>query len=353
MAAPLAPPLHGDPTSEHRRPRRRHPVPAQRTGRESTRTPPNRARRWIRAAVALVAAVAVVWFAHEELPPWSTLATAFRQVDLPLLGVAAAVEAFSLWLFARQQQVLFAGFGVRVPARSALAITYSRSAMSMTFPAGTFVSAAFAVEQYRRFGASRSTAATVTVLSGIVSVLGLGCLYAVGSAAAWAFPQPWQVAAAVLGSLSTVYVAVGFALHRPLPSPKAERTRPTGVVRARLADVSALPFRYWAAGVGYAAANWAADLTCLLVTSAAFGVGLPLVQVGLLYIGIQLLRQVPVSPGGIGVIEAGLVAGLVLLGTGEATATAATLGYRMLSCWLVIPVGLGTWLALSRTSRRV
>ncbi|WNV86299.1 hypothetical protein [Umezawaea sp. Da 62-37] len=192
MATSLAPPHHGDPTTNHRCGRRRGPVPVQRTGEEQAGTPaPSRARRWIRAVVALVAVGAVVWFARRELPPWATLAAAFRRVDLPLLGVAAAVEAFSLWLFARQQQVLFAGFGVRVPARSALAITYSRSAMSMTFPAGTFVSAAFAVEQYRRFGASRSTAATVTVLSGIVSVLGLGCLYAVGSAAAWAFPRPW------------------------------------------------------------------------------------------------------------------------------------------------------------------
>ncbi|WNV86298.1 flippase-like domain-containing protein [Umezawaea sp. Da 62-37] len=157
----------------------------------------------------------------------------------------------------------------------------------------------------------------------------------------------------MVGSLGAVYVAAGFALHRPLPFPVAEHARPTGVLRARLADVSALPLRYWTAGVGYAAANWAADLACLLITSTAFGVGLPLVQVGLVYIGIQLVRQVPISPGGIGVIETSLVAGLVLLGTDEATATAATLGYRMLSCWLVIPIGLGTWLALSRTSRRV
>jgi len=314
--------------------------------------PPRRGRRWLRVGVAVVAVGAVVWFAREELPPWTVLAEAFRRVDLPLLGVAAVVEVFSLWLFTRQQQVLFAGFGVRVPVGSAVAITYSRSAMSMTFPAGSFVSAAFAVEQFRRFGASRSTAATVMVLSGIVSVAGLGCLYLVGTAAAWLFPEAWQVVATVVGALAVASVVVRFALHRPLPAPKTRAVRSggriAGVVRARLADVTALPARYWAAGIGFAAANWAADLACLLITSTAFGVDLPLVQVGLVYLGIQLVRQVPISPGGIGVIETSLVAGLVLLGTGEATATAATLGYRMLSCWIIVPIGLATWFALSR-----
>lgn len=311
--------------------------------------------------MALVALVAVAWFARRELPPWTTLAAAFRRVDLPLLGAAAVVEAFSLWLFARQQQVLFVGFGVRVPVGSTLAITYSRSAISMTFPAGSLVSAAFAVEQFRRFGASRSTAATVTVLSGIVSALGLCCLYGVGAAAAWVFPEPWQVVTAVIGALSTLYVVMRFAFRRTLPSRKAKgiptaSTRPVGraarLVRARVADVSALPGRYWAAGIGSAAANWATDLACLLITSTAFGLDLPLEQIGLLYLGIQLVRQVPISPGGIGVIETSLVTGLVLLGAEEAAATAATLGYRLLSCWFVIPIGLITWLVLSRTSQR-
>jgi uncharacterized protein (TIRG00374 family) len=67
-----------------------------------------------------------------------------------------------------------------------------------------------------------------------------------------------------------------------------------------------------------------------------------------LYLGIQLVRQIPLSPGGIGLIETSLVAGLVLLGADNAAAAAATLGYRLLSCWLVIPAGLVAWLLLTR-----
>lgn len=317
-------------------------------------------RRWLRVGTALLAVGAVVWFAGRELPSWSVLAAALGRVDLPLLGVAAVLATFSLWLFARQQQVLFAGFGVRLPVAPVVGITYSRSAMSMTFPAGSVASAVFAVEQFRRFGASRSTAAAVMVLSGVVSVLGLGCLYAVGAVATWVFPRPWQVVAAVVITLCSMYLVVALAHRRALPTRQPRGTpplptRPLGrvatLVRSRLADIAALPGRYWTAGIGYATANWAADLACLLVTCAAFGVDLPAVQIGVVYLGIQLVRQVPLSPGGIGLIETSLVAGLTLLGTDDATAAAATLGYRLLSCWLVIPIGLATWVALTRRPR--
>jgi hypothetical protein len=183
-------------------------------------------RRWLRIGTALLAVGAVVWFAGRELPSWSVLAAALGRVDLPLLGVAAVLATFSLWLFARQQQVLFAGFGVRLPVAPVVGITYSRSAMSMTFPAGSVASAVFAVEQFRRFGAGRSTAAAVMVLSGVVSVVGLGCLYAVGAVATWVFPRPWQVVAAVVIALCSMYVVVALAHRRVLPTRQPRVTPP-------------------------------------------------------------------------------------------------------------------------------
>ncbi|HEX6359010.1 lysylphosphatidylglycerol synthase transmembrane domain-containing protein [Actinophytocola sp.] len=350
MSTTIAPPGRGATT---RRPRVTDPVPERAPGAGRSRT-----RRWLRVLAVLVVAGVAVWFLARELPSWSVLAAAFQRVDLPLLGVAAAVETFSLWLFTRQQQVLFAGFGVRVPVAPAVGITYSRSAMSMTFPAGSVASAAFAVEQFRRFGASRSTAATVTVLSGVVSVVGLCCLYALGAIAQWALPRPWQAITVVTVALCVI-VPLARRRARHTRHPKATPplpARPLGrvatVVRARLSDVATLPGRYWAAGIGYATANWAADLACLLITCAAFGVNVSMTQIGVVYLGIQLLRQIPISPGGIGVIETSLVAGLTLLGADNATAAAATLGYRLLSCWLVIPIGLAAWLALTRLARR-
>ncbi|SES42985.1 hypothetical protein SAMN04487818_113213 [Actinokineospora terrae] len=46
-------------------------------------------------------------------------------------------------------------------------------------------------------------------------------------------------------------------------------------------------------------------------------------------------------------IEVSLIAGLGLLGATIPAAAAITLVYRLLSCWLVIPPGLATWLTLN------
>jgi uncharacterized membrane protein YbhN (UPF0104 family) len=101
-----------------------------------TATAPSlRTRRWLRTAAAVVVVGAVVWFAGRQLPSWSELTTALGRVDLPLLGAAALLEVFSLWLFARQQQMLFAGFGVRIPVGSVVAITYSRPDPGISTPA--------------------------------------------------------------------------------------------------------------------------------------------------------------------------------------------------------------------------
>ncbi|PPK63320.1 YbhN family protein [Actinokineospora auranticolor] len=315
----------------------------------------------VRSTLVVLALVAAGWFAVRSLPSWSSLVEAFTAVDLPLILLAACLQVGSLWMFAKQQQALLAGFGVRVPTGSMLAITYSRSAMSMTLPAGTVVSALFAVEQYRRFGASRTTTATVTVASGVVSALGLASIYLGGLAVRWTLAQPWHT---LLPALLAIGAAAAVAVHNsrtrgparppvrendssPTP-PDATRTHRALVsVRAALRGMRSVPLRSWLSGLGYASANWTADLLCLITVTAAFDVTMSPVDLGLLYLGIQLVRQIPMSPGGIGVIEVSLIAGLGLLGTGIATAAAITLVYRLLSCWLVIPPGLATWFTLN------
>ncbi len=49
---------------------------------------------------------------------------------------------------------------------------------------------------------------------------------------------------------------------------------------------------------------------------------------------------IPLTPGGLGFVEAGLTAVLVLAGVPAAVAISATLLYRLVSFWLPIPIGL-------------
>ena len=57
----------------------------------------------------------------------------------------------------------------------------------------------------------------------------------------------------------------------------------------------------------------------------------------------QLLVALPFTPGGFAIVEGGLTAALVAYGMITETALAATLLYRIISFWLLVPVGrLGT-----------
>ncbi|WP_328468317.1 hypothetical protein OHA21_51465 [Actinoplanes sp. NBC_00393] len=59
-----------------------------------------------------------------------------REMEPGWLVVALAAQVLSQVAFAQQQRVLLAALGVRVAGREMLAITYSRSAISMALPAG-------------------------------------------------------------------------------------------------------------------------------------------------------------------------------------------------------------------------
>jgi len=108
--------------------------------------------------------------------------------------------------------------------------------------------------------------------------------------------------------------------------------------------VKSVPVRHWLPALGSAVANWLTDLLCLFFALRAFGVSVSVVGIAVLYVVTQLVRQVPLTPGGIGVIEATLLTGLVSLGADAALAAGGVLAYRLVSFGLVVPAGLTNWL---------
>jgi uncharacterized protein (TIRG00374 family) len=103
----------------------------------------------------------------------------------------------------------------------------------------------------------------------------------------------------------------------------------------------------------WAAANWLLDAASLFVFLVAFGHienpdGL-LVAYGLAYV----LAAIPVTPGGLGIVEGVLVPSLVGFGATRAVAIVAVIGYRLVNFWLPIPIGAGAYLSLrTRSDRR-
>jgi uncharacterized membrane protein YbhN (UPF0104 family) len=81
----------------------------------------------------------------------------------------------------------------------------------------------------------------------------------------------------------------------------------------------------------------------------AVGGTLPFVEVAAVYMGGNLLASVAPTPGGLGALEAALIAGLSGLGMPAGAAASAVLIFRLLTFWLSIPVG---WAALRVAERR-
>jgi uncharacterized protein (TIRG00374 family) len=96
----------------------------------------------------------------------------------------------------------------------------------------------------------------------------------------------------------------------------------------------------------FALGNWLLDAACLWVCLAAFGA---VVQPGLVltaYGAANLLGLLPITPGGLGVVEGVLMPALVAFGVGGAVAVLGVLAWRVLQFWLPIPVGGAAYVAL-------
>jgi uncharacterized protein (TIRG00374 family) len=119
--------------------------------------------------------------------------------------------------------------------------------------------------------------------------------------------------------------------------------------------------RRFAAAVFWGLANWLLDVAALGVFLAAFGFhptpGHLLLGYGL----ASILALVPITPGGLGIVEGVLVPTLVALGSPYGVAVLGVTAWRLVQFWMPIPLGgfsalslvAGRTNGLRRQSRRV
>ncbi len=155
---------------------------------------------------------------------------------------------------------------------------------------------------------------------GAIAVLSDGPLYTVGRAIGW-----------VVGVLSRRF---GRESEFEAAEVLEQRDRLVEVVGSR-----------WSSAVTAAAGNWAFDYLTLVAALYAVGADPRLSLVLLAYAGAAVLAMIPITPGGLGFVEAGLIPLLVLSGISAQNALAAALAYRFFSLVLPILAGVPAWLA--------
>jgi uncharacterized protein (TIRG00374 family) len=102
----------------------------------------------------------------------------------------------------------------------------------------------------------------------------------------------------------------------------------------------------------WAAANWLLDAGCLWIILLAFGQTVMPIDLLVAYGLANILAAIPITPGGLGVVEFTLSGALVGFGVPASVAYFAVIAWRLVNFWLPIPLGGLAYFSLRLTSRR-
>jgi hypothetical protein len=321
----------------------------------------------LRAVALLVSSIVLYFF----LP---TLAALFddwprlRDLNPIWFGAAVLVEGASFtcvwWLFA-----------IALRSGKWFAISTSQlagNALSRMVPAGA---AAGVTLQYRMLATSgidaaaagsALTASTLLQLATLAALPALGLVFTLGGqpiadslrATAWVGLVAFVVLVGGCWLLAVndravriVGAAVQWLRNAVLRNREPLTDVPTRLREQRDEVRQALGSHWWEAllaTVGNRALDYFALLACLAAVGSDPDPGLVL----LAYSTAAVLAMIPITPGGLGFVEAGLSATLVLAGVPGPDAVLATLAYRLVSFWLPLPMGLVAYLAFKANERR-
>jgi uncharacterized protein (TIRG00374 family) len=101
-----------------------------------------------------------------------------------------------------------------------------------------------------------------------------------------------------------------------------------------------------------AMANWLCNCATLIACILALGAHVHWRGVLVAYALAQISASLPITPGGIGVVEGSLTFALIAYGQNASEAVAIVLLYRIVSFWGVVPLGWLSWAYLALQQRR-
>jgi uncharacterized membrane protein YbhN (UPF0104 family) len=318
------------------------------------------------ALVALVGAGA--WYLANRGTELRGAADLLGHVEWWWTAAAVLFEAASMVVFARMQRWLLRAGGVRLPMATMVEITLAGNAISATLPGGVAWAAAWAFGQLRRRGVDRFLRVWVFLVAGTVSSFALFVVVALGVLLAGRRGPVADLRWTALGLAAISVAAVAAALlRRRLRVRSLEdrlvaysyghlvgRRRPAGRARAVLDRILAVHLSrlQWAAVLGLALLNWLYDCCVLVCALKALHMPVPWRDVFVIYGITQIAATVPLTPGGLGVVEGSMAALLTAYGLGTEASLATVVLYRIVSFWGLVPIGWAVWVRLHLLQRR-
>jgi uncharacterized membrane protein YbhN (UPF0104 family) len=323
-----------------------------------------RTRQVLQFAISVALVAFIIWFVFRQFASVSDVLDVVRALstgELALLAVAALWNLFTYWFV-----VVVATPGLTVP--QAAVLTQSTTAVSNAVPAGGAVAVGLTYSMLGSWGFSGSRTTLSVVVTGIWNnFVKLGMpIFALAILALQGQPGAGRVVGALVG-LGALVLAIGvfaLVLWREAFAARA------GILAGRAA--SALlrllrrpPVTGWDLAVtkwrgrviGLVRHRWLALTLTTLVSHVSLYLVLLLAlracgvtdqQVGwaevlAVFAFARLVTAIPITPGGVGVVELALIAGLTQAGGSDAAVVAAVLLFRVLTYLLPIVVGAGTY----------
>ena len=330
------------------------------TGPERPRPRPGREILRTAGSVAIVAAI--FGFALPHFASYGSVWASMHAMAWPqalLVAAAAAASMASTW-------IMICSVLPSIRVREAAVVNLGSNAVANTLPAGGALAMGVSWAMLSSWGVSTAEYVLYTLVSGIWNVFARLGLPVVALLVLVTVRPPGAglIAAAAVGLALLAVMAAGLSLlmrSEPFAFRAGRALQLMLVTACRLVrrqasfDVpgSLLSFRD-RAGALIAARGWritaataASNLTLWLVLLACLrGIGLSQAQVPwqtslAAFAFVRLLTVLPITPGGLGITELGLIATLVVGAGHQATAqvTAAVLLYRAVTYLPPIPLG--------------
>jgi hypothetical protein len=285
-------------------------------------------------------------------------------LNVAWLSVAIVLEGLALFTYALLTRRLLPD---NAPGLGTLfRIDLATTAVSHVIPGGTAGSAGLGYRLLTERGVQGRDTAFAMATQGLGSAVILNVLLWISLVISipLAGAHAVYLAVALIGMLAMLAVgALVYGLTRGEESaarfvrwlgkrlPRVNATRLEGSVRhmgVRLRDL-------WRNGsalreaIGWAAANWLLDAACLWCFLAALGRFVDPVLLFAAYGVANVVAVIPVTPGGLGVVETTAIFLLSASGVPPSIATLAVIGWRLINFWLPIPIGAACYISLRAT----
>ena len=328
-------------------------------------------RRWrprlVRQArlgvILFIIALVVEYLVVPELVGASKDLYLLGQINALWVVAGVALEALSLFCYAVLTKVMLP-HGSHKPSLSVLfRIDLAAAAVAHVIPAGTLGTAALGYKLFTSEGISGNDATVMMAAKGIGSTVVLNVLLWVSLVISIPLAgfQPIYATVAIIGTIVLglagllvwgVTRGAGFAsrvlrtVGDKIPGLSGMRIESAVLEAANSFSLLARDKRVMAWALLWASLNWLLDAASLWCFVAAFGHLANPVELFAAYGIANVAGAIPLTPGGLGVVDS--ITPLLLVGFGvtRSVATLGVLGWRMVNFWLPIPTGAAAFVSL-------